>query len=89
MDEAELLWPCYECSQKFRTSSLLQTHLTEHDDVKAPSTTSAVSREDGGRTPGRRRGRPATRNVSTTGEQDDEDDSQVESCVDIDDTSLR
>ena len=32
MEEADLKWPCYECNRKFKTSTLLQKHLTVHDE---------------------------------------------------------
>lgn len=31
MQEKENTWPCFECTRKFRTSELLQKHLTTHD----------------------------------------------------------
>ena len=36
LDEAENRWPCYECSKRFKTSALLQKHLTVHDDSTLP-----------------------------------------------------
>ena len=35
MEEADLKWPCYECNRKFKTSMLLQKHLTIHDEHMA------------------------------------------------------
>ncbi|XP_063960101.1 PR domain zinc finger protein 10-like [Lytechinus pictus] len=31
MQEKENTWPCFECTRKFRTSELLQKHLSTHD----------------------------------------------------------
>jgi len=30
-DVSQLQWPCYECSERFRTSADLQKHLDVHD----------------------------------------------------------
>ena len=46
-DESQLQWPCYECSQRFRTSADLQKHLAVHDDdVGLPDTSDADARND-------------------------------------------
>jgi len=31
LKDEELIWPCFECSEKFRTSAQMQRHLIQHD----------------------------------------------------------
>ena len=46
-DKSGYQWPCYECTQQFRTSADLQKHLSVHDDdVGLPDTSAAEARND-------------------------------------------
>ena len=34
LEESTNKWPCYECNKRFKTSALLQKHLTIHDNSR-------------------------------------------------------
>ena len=54
IEESELVWPCYECSEKFRTEPLLQKHLESHDGPNGETPAETETSSEVSRRPGRK-----------------------------------
>ena len=78
IEESELVWPCYECLEKFRTEPLLQKHLESHDgaDGGTPAETETASELS------RRQGQKARRRsrVAKQSDVDNKDTLKEEVC---------